>query len=314
MLRTSMRPSNLKASRLRAFTLVELLVVIAIIGILVGLLLPAVQAAREAARRMQCQNNLKQIGLAVHNYHDVYKMFPNANSNSTLEGGSLFVAILPHVEQSNSYRLYDFTKSNRDPHNRQVVSQQIPFYYCPSDARRRNVPSCSSDSGRAPGTYAACMGREDYNQYWSFMRQPRPTLDGMIVYSDTTDRKTKFASVTDGSSNTFLVGETAYNLPDYKFSFGDCRGQSRFSFTYWCNPFPGSTACTTEYGFNPKDVADDGVFDSGWVRSFRSDHVGGVQFVFGDGSVHFISENIAVEILDRLAARNDGEVVSGWGE
>ncbi len=309
-----MSQSSLRRSSRSAFTLVELLVVIAIIGILVGLLLPAVQSAREAARRLQCQNNLKQIGLAVHNYHDTYKMFPTVNSNSTLSGGSLFVAILPHVEQSNSFKLYDFTKSNRDPVNRQVVSQQIPFYYCPSAARRRPVPSCPSDAERAPGTYAANMGTEDYNQYWSFFGSPRPSLDGMIVYSDTTDRKTQFASVTDGSSNTFLVGETAYNLPDYKFSSGSCVGESRFSFTYWCNPFPGSTACTTQYGFNPHDVANDGVYDSGWVRSFRSDHVGGVQFVFGDGSVHFISENIAVETLDRLASRRDGEVLGDWSE
>jgi prepilin-type processing-associated H-X9-DG protein len=157
------------------------------------------------------------------------------------------------------------------------------------------------------------MGTRDYNQYWPFFSEPQPTLDGPIVYSDTTDYKTRIASVTDGTSNTLLVGETAYNLPDYKFRSGECAGQSRFSFTYWCNPFPGSTACTTEYAFNPHDVADDGVYDSGWVRSFRSDHTGGVQFVFADGSVHFISENIAVETLERLAARNDGEVIRDLG-
>ena len=168
--------------------------------------------------------------------------------------------------------------------------------------------------GRAPGTYAASMGTEDYNQYWRFTQQPRPSLNGLIVYSDSQDRRTKFASVTDGSSNTLLVGETAYNLPDYLFSSGECRGQSRFSFTYWCNPFPGSTTCTTQFAFNPRDVANDGVFDPGWVRSFRSDHTGGVQFVFGDGSVHFLSDNIDSETLDFLAARNDGEVVNEWGQ
>ena len=212
-----------------AFTLVELLVVISLIGILVGLLLPAVQAAREAARRMQCQNNLKQIGLAVHNYETTYRQFPWVNANSTLSGGSLFVAVLPYMEQSNAFKLYDFTKSNRDPFNQLVVSQQLPFYYCPSDARRRVVPSCSSDAGRAPGTYAACIGSRDYNQYWSFFETPRPSLDGMIVYSDTVDRRTRHASVTDGTSNTFLIGETAYNLPDYKFRSGRlCRNIALF--------------------------------------------------------------------------------------
>lgn len=295
-----------------AYTLVELLVVIAIIGILVGLLLPAVQSAREAARRLQCQNNLKQIGLATHNYHDTFRQFPWVNANSTLSGGSLFVAVLPYMEQANAFRQYDFSRSNTDPVNLQVVSQALPFYYCPSDARRRDVPSCDSDNGRAPGTYAVSIGSWDYNPYWSFFRMQRPTLNGLIVYSDSTDQRTKFASVTDGSSNTLLVGETAYNLPDYKFTSGSCIGQSRFSFTYWCNPFPGSTACTTQYAFNPRDIADDGVFDAGWVRSFRSDHVGGVQFVFGDGSVHFLSDSIAVEVLDQLAARNDGEAINGW--
>lgn len=292
-----------------AFTLVELLVVIAIIGGLVGLLLPAVQAARTAARRLQCQNNLKQIGLAVHNYHDVYRMFPNANSNSELSGASMFVAVLPHMEQSSAFQLYDFTKANRDPYNQQVVSQQLPFFYCPADGRRREVPSCDADAGRAPGTYAACIGTRDYNQYWSFFGAPRPSLDGMIVYSSSTDRRTAFASVTDGSSNTLLVGETAYNLPDYKFSRGSCVGQSRYSFTYWCNPFPGSTTCTTKYAFNPRDVAGDGIYDSGWERSFRSDHTGGIQFVFGDGSVHFLSDQVDVGTLDNLASRNDGEVL-----
>ena len=295
--------------RVRAFTLVELLVVIAIIGIMVGLLLPAVHSARAAARRMQCQNNLKQIGLAVHNYHDAFKQLPWANANSTLSGGSLFVSILPYVEQANSFQLYDFSRSNRDSLNRQVVSQQLPFYYCPADARRRDVPSCSSDAGRAPGTYAANIGTADYNQYWRWIGAPQPTLNGPVVYSDSKDRRTRFASITDGTSNTLLAGETAYNLPDYKFSFGECAGDSRYSFTYWCNPYPGSTACTTKYAFNPRDEADDGVFDPGWVRSFRSEHVGGVQFVRVDGSVLFVASSISAVVLDYLATRNGGEVI-----
>lgn len=297
----------------RAFTLVELLVVVAIIGIMVGLLLPAVQSAREVARKLQCQNNLKQIGLAVHNYHDTFRMFPNANSNSTLSGGSLFVAVLPFVEQASAYRLYDFTKSNSDPINRAVVEQQIPFYYCPSDGRRRPVPSADSDAGRAPGTYAASIGSTDYNQYWRFFGMPQPKLNGMVVYSDSLDRTTRFASVSDGTSNTLLVGETAYNLPDYTFSSGAFLGQPRYSFTYWCNPFPGSTTCTTRYAFNPRDVAGDDLFDPNWVRSFRSDHTGGVQFVFGDGSVHFLSDSIDGQLLDNLASREDGEVLNVWG-
>ncbi|TWT58068.1 Type II secretion system protein G precursor [Thalassoglobus neptunius] len=304
---------QVKLMRSRGFTLIELLVVIAIIAILIALLLPAVQQAREAARRTQCKNNMKQIGLAIHNYHDVYLQFPNANSGglsySSLSGSSLFASILPMIEQASAYNLYDFNKGNADPENQEVVGQVLPFYLCPSSPLRRQVPSCDTDSGRAPGNYAACIGSKDFNQYWSFYRLPRPELDGAIVYTDSTPGKTKFRDFRDGTSNTMMIGETAYNLPDYKFSSGDCAGQSRYSFTYWASPYPGSTTATTEYDFNPRDIAEDGIFDTNWPRSFRSDHVGGVQFTFSDGSVHFISENIDAELLDGLATRSGGEIV-----
>ncbi|TWT61983.1 DUF1559 domain-containing protein [Rubinisphaera italica] len=293
----------------RAFTLIELLVVIAIIAILVALLLPAVQQAREAARRTSCKNNLKQIGLAIHNYHDIYTAFPNANANSELSGGSLFTSILPLVDQGNIFDHYDFNLTNSDPYNVVVTSQTISSYMCPSAPIRRQVPSCDSDSGRAAGTYAVNIGSRDYNQYWPYYGLPAPSLDGPIVYTGSQDGSTRFRDMTDGTTTTLLIGETAFNLPDYKFSSGSCMGESRYSYTYWSVPYPGSTACTTEFGFNPHDVKDDGIFDDNWTRTFRSEHKGGVQFTMVDGSVHFIAENISAEVLDALATRNGGEVI-----
>lgn len=305
--------------RRRGFTLIELLVVIAIIAVLIALLLPAVQQAREAARRSSCTNNLKQIGLAIQNYHDTYRVFPNVNcgglANSNLSGASLFASILPNIEQASSFNQYDFNQSNSSAYNQAVVKQEINVYLCPSASMPRAVPSCSGDSGRAPGTYAVSIGSLDYNQYWSFYGDPRPALNGAIVYTDAVGGKTAMRDMTDGTSSTLLVGETAYNLPDYKFSASDtiCPGQSRYSFTYWVNPYPGSTACTTEYAFNPKDYPDDGIFDPNWTRSFRSEHPGGiVNFVFVDGSVHAISQNIDAGVLDALASRNGQEVVGSF--
>lgn len=297
----------------KGFTLIELLVVIAIIAILVALLLPAVQQAREAARRSSCKNNLKQIGLALHNYHDTYSVFPNANANSIFSGGSVFTSILPFVELGNAFDRYDFNQTNSSTANAEVVGVQIPTYLCPSMVLPRAVPSCDGDRGRAPGSYAASIGSLNYNQYWSYYGDPRPNLNGAIVYTDSVGGKTRFRDFTDGTSSTMMIGETAYNLPDYKFTTSGsetvCPGASRYSFTLWSVPYPGSTTCTTEFAFNPKDEADDSIFDSNWTRSFRSEHRGIVQFTFTDGSVKPLSENIDSDLLDALATRNGGEVV-----
>jgi len=297
-------------NRRTAFTLVELLVVIAIIGILVALLLPAVQAAREAARRTQCSNNLKQIGLAIHNYHDVFNVLPNANAggvaNSHLSGHSIFVAIMPMLELSSGFQLYDFNQGNTAPFNREVVSQNIPTYLCPTASFRRQVGG-ECDAFRAPGNYAPNVGSLPYGNY-----DPRPEQNGPIVYAHSVAERTGFRDVTDGTSTTLMIGDSAYNLPDYLFSSGPCSGDRRYGFTYWANPFPLSVGFVTAYAFNPHDIPDDGVFDSNWLRSFRSEHAGIVNFTLVDGSVRSIAEAIDAGLLDALASRNGGEIVGSF--
>ncbi len=137
--------------RLNAFTLVELLVVLSIIGILVSLLLPAVQAAREAARRMQCTNNLKQIGLALHNYESSHRKFPVGSIESNFI--SPLVAILPVLEQSNNYQQWDFSRSYSDPFNAAVAAQRINTYLCPSMSLPREVPLGPARETGGPSSY-----------------------------------------------------------------------------------------------------------------------------------------------------------------
>jgi prepilin-type N-terminal cleavage/methylation domain-containing protein len=284
-------------ARRAAFTLVELLVVIAIIGILVALLLPAVQAAREAARRTSCQNNLKQIALAAHNYHDTTGKLPPASTNPALSGSSGFAAILPHLEQANLYTLYDFSQGNSAPANQAAVSQRIPTYVCPSCVFARSVPITGCDANnRAPGTYAFCTGAQD----------PWGANDGAIATASTP--QTNFASILDGTSNTFLVGESHWNFRDYQWAASPptpCSGQVRGGFTYWSSPYPLATAFTTRGPFNPKAMAG----DSTRLSNFRSNHPGGVNMANVDGSIRFVSETIDHAALDAAATRAGGETL-----
>ncbi|MDR1493311.1 MAG: DUF1559 domain-containing protein [Planctomycetaceae bacterium] len=185
----------------RAFTLVELLVVIAIIGVLIALLLPAVQAAREAARRMQCSNNLKQIGLAVHNYHDAYKSLPSSCtphlvSGDTNGGWSYAFQILPYGEQQAVYEIGApislTTGSNSDG---TVQVYKIPYHYCPSDGNGNKAGSTE----RKGINYFACSG--DYSYRWKYSGPDQSR--GAMTYRGYAGME----STTDGTSNTILVGE-----------------------------------------------------------------------------------------------------------
>lgn len=282
-----------------AFTVVELLVVIAVIGILVALLLPAVQAARAAARRTQCRNNLKQIGLATHSYHDSFRTFPMATHwapNGTLY--SALTAILPYHEQGSLYVQYDVNAPSYSVFNEDVISQRVPGYLCPSMVLRRQVPALScGERNRAPGSYAVCTGtRSGFGQ----------SHDGAIVphYAGPTG----FHNIDDGASNTFLVGELNYGLENFTWSSGPCQGQPKYGAGAWGIGHPGMSMATTVGVFNSDRMVNG--FDE--YETFRSDHVGGVFFVMTDGAVRFVSSFVDDGLLDALATRSSGDIVSGF--
>lgn len=310
-------------SRKHGFTLIELLVVMIIIAILMGLLLPAVQRAREAARRTGCQNNLKQIALSVANYESQHRYYPNVdfyydqNGEAALSGASVFAQLLPHLEQGNVYKEYDFTQANSSASNVLATSQLIATYQCPSGVLRRIVPNSACNESRAPGFYAFSSGSGDP---YSTAASPPVQENGVIVHRTGMDTgatpptKIFFSrisqkDVTDGTTNTLLAGETAWNFADYVWGStgsGSCAGQVRWGFSYWASPYPLATSFSTMGAYNPQSRNGDSLR----LFNFRSEHPGGVHFAKVDGSVLFIANDVNRALLDGLATRAGGEIVN----
>lgn len=305
------------------FTLVELLVVIAIIGILVGLLLPAVQSAREAARRLQCGNNLKQIGLALHNYEGAHRRFPPgfiSKVTGTWSGGgndpipeagpgwSLFAMILPHIEQGNLHQTIQFHLPIAAPENRVARSTRVKEFQCPSDAWNAPVsvwPATLGITDLAPSSYIGCLGGGDPANApaYSAMYEQQP-FNGMFHRNVAI----RHAEITDGTSNTIALGERASMFapngwagvvptaqtvfsPQIAHSRGQLIGQTAR---------PAITMATVHVRTGGPNSP------SGSPGGFWSPHTGGALFLLMDGSTHTISTNVDMNTYRLMAGRNDG--------
>ena len=307
---------------LRAFTLVELLVVIAIIGILVALLLPAVQAAREAARRTQCSNNLKQIGLAMHNHHDAHGGLPYGASGvfDTAIGGTWGASILQYLEDQSAYDQFDFNFPMLDPINAEAAKKVVPVYLCPTDpgsqdpistvhCSRHSLPEVVRTSyfgSMGPAHMGNCADCPDptpsASNYccrlsWNFGSFAHDGLGvslgqfpGMICRYP---RSIAFREVTDGLSKTFLVGET---LPEHCCFNGA-----------YVNNFQ-VTSTNIVLNLLVRDNREGEMYTT--ACGFKSMHPGGANFVMGDASAHFISESIDYRLYNELGSRAHGEPVS----
>jgi prepilin-type N-terminal cleavage/methylation domain-containing protein len=304
-----MRTQN--PGRRNGFTLIELLVVIAIIAILIALLLPAVQQAREAARRTQCKNNLKQIGLALHNYHDVHKTFPPGwiavdpltgrhSAHEGVSGVGWAAMILPYMEQSNLYELLDPRLPLTDPENAAFRLAQVEAYKCPSDPKEDLFDMVEEGSGtfitQLPTTnYIGSFGTFELDGCENAPGTAPVATNGQcegngIFYHNS---KVRIRDIVDGTTNSLMCGERKTNRAlDWYSSWPGMIAEGEEAFQRVC----GSADHV------PNDPASH--FDD-----FSSQHTGGAQFGLGDGSVRFISENIDVGVYQSLATIQGGEVV-----
>lgn len=305
------------------FTLVELLVVIAIIGILVGLLLPAVQAAREAARRIQCTNNLKQMGLALHNYESAHRTFPpgfisrvtgtwsGVGNDPIPEAGpgwSLFSLILPQLEQTNLHASIDFNLPITDATNSVARSTNVNGYRCPSDTWGEAVsvwPQSLGINDLAACSYVGCLGGGNPANApgYTAMYEQQP-FNGMFHRNVAI----RHADITDGTSNTIGLGERvsmfapngwAGVIPTAQTVFSPWMAQQRGQ-VVGQTARPAITMVTVHVRSGGPNSP------TGSPGGFWSPHTGGCLFMLMDGSTHTITTTVDINVFRAMAGRNDG--------
>ncbi|TXT35316.1 MAG: prepilin-type N-terminal cleavage/methylation domain-containing protein [Planctomycetota bacterium] len=282
----------------RGFTLIELLVVIAIIAVLIALLLPAVQQAREAARRTQCKNSLCQIGLAIHNYEMAHNVLPPGSVNPTGPIRSEPIGyhmswaaqLLPYVDHQNIFRTIDFSVGAYDPRNEKARKLVVPTFLCPSDFRNPSSYVMGVASNFA-GVHHEDEAPIDHGNHGTFVLNLAVTMD----------------SVTDGSSSTLFVGEKALQLEELGWISGT-RATLRNAGERINHNL---AALRTQFPLQP-NAGGTQPLTAEYVGGFSSHHTGGAHFVLGDGAVRFVNENIQQSTLRRLANRSDGEPVEDF--
>jgi prepilin-type N-terminal cleavage/methylation domain-containing protein/prepilin-type processing-associated H-X9-DG protein len=325
----------------RGFTLVELLVVIAIIAVLLGLLVPAVQRVREAAARLQCANQLKQLALACHSYHDTRKCLPpggvfNPAGDTHYNQGGWTFHVLPYMEQTNVFQRVPnlgvpYKNAIIDAITAGLLPAQLPYLRCPSDGELLDRPLTNYAASQGPQCWHGARCGAAYDLFQKYCNgtsddSPRPlnpptftgyaaspnlgkTLDASQVRGmfGTYGPRITFADATDGLSNTLLLGEC---LPS--------QNQSRDG-GHWAGAGPGRALTTiipinhfTNYlGADGCTVAPERYYASAnMADGFRSRHPGGTNFAFADGSIHFLSESIDHQVYQYLGCRNDGQPVT----
>jgi prepilin-type N-terminal cleavage/methylation domain-containing protein/prepilin-type processing-associated H-X9-DG protein len=290
--------ANRRITNRPGFTLIELLVVIAIIAILIGLLLPAVQKVREAAARMKCTNNLKQIGLAMHNYHDVVGVLPEAGRAPNLGWA---VWILPYMEQKPLFDQFDKTKSYSDAFHTPRYVDRVSQYICPSS----NKTFANGSTTSMTLNYIGCLGPKNPGTQSSSGGSSHGGFGTGGVLVRKIDGQVKMAHIIDGTSTTILVGEMSYSRTVDNNVMDAYR-----EWTRGCDDGACFSSKNLNSGLRVERYNGSNNFND---VSFGSEHTGGANFLMCDGSVHFVNESVSLNILKASASRDGRETESITG-